>query len=191
MLTVDFDKIENLQHRGEWDRIAELLQHAARQLEAGGADFLVLCTNTCHKVAPQIEAAVSIPFLHIADPTAEAIRERGFQTVALLGTRFTMEEDFYRGRLESRYGLTVLVPCEPERANIHRVIYDELCHGVVREDSRQHYRRIIEGLKVRGAQAVILGCTEISLLIQPADSPLPVFDTTRIHAGRAVDFALA
>ncbi|MCU1235092.1 MAG: aspartate racemase family protein [Candidatus Solibacter sp.] len=191
MLSVDFDEIESLQRAGKWSRIAEILQRAARQLENGGADFLVICSNTCHKSAPQIELAISIPLLHIADATAEAIRARGMQTVALLGTSFTMEEEFYRGRLQSRHGLTVLIPDAVERAEVHRVIFDELCHGELCDASRRAYQRIIDGLKTRGAEAVVLGCTEISLLIHPADSALPVFDTTRIHAARAVDFALA
>jgi aspartate racemase len=191
MLTVDFDEIETLQHQGEWDRIAQIMQQAARQLEAGGAECIVLCTNTVHRVATAIEAAVKLPFLHIADATAAAIRAGGFQTVALLGTRFTMEGEFYRGRLEQRHGLTVLVPGEIDRGEVHRVIYDELCHGVLRSESRVCYQRIIAEMQSRGAQAVILGCTEISLLIQPGDSPLPVFDTTRIHAECAVDFALS
>jgi len=191
MLSVDFDEIETLQRADDWDRIAEILRQAAQQLEAGGANFVVLCTNTCHKCAPQIEEAISIPLLHIADATADAVRAAGMRTVALLGTRFTMEEEFYRGRLESHHGLTVLVPDDDGRAEVHRVIYDELCHGVLRDDSRRGYQHIIQELKERGAEAVILGCTEISLLIQPSDSALPVFDTTRIHATRAVDFALA
>ena len=190
MLTVDFDEIEQLQQQGQWERIATLMEQAARQLEAGGAECIVLCTNTVHKVAPAIEAAARIPLLHIADPTAAAIRERGFQTAALLGTRFTMEEDFYRGRLESRHGLHVLVPAQSDRDEIHRIIYDELCHGDVRDDSRRTFQRIIGDLAVQGAEAVILGCTEIPMLIRPEDSPLPVFDTTQLHAEAAVDFAL-
>jgi aspartate racemase len=191
MVTVNFEDIETRQRLGEWDQIAELMQQAARQLQAGGADFVVLCTNTVHKVAPQIEAAIRVPFLHIADATADAIKERGFRTVALLGTRFTMEEDFCRGRLESRHGLSVLIPEEADRAEMHRVIFDELCHGRLLEESRRRVRRMIDGLKSRGAEGVILGCTEISLLIKPEDSSLPVFDTTLIHAERAVAFSLA
>ncbi len=190
MLTVDFQEIESLQHAGEWERIAEIMQGAARQLEAGGAECIVLCTNTVHKVASAIEAAIAIPFLHIADATAEAVRAQGIERVALLGTRFTMEGEFYRGRLEARHGLTVLIPGEAERAEIHRVIFEELCHGELREESRRCYQRIIEEMKEQGAEAVILGCTEIPLLIRPGDSALPMFDTTRIHAERAVEFAL-
>jgi aspartate racemase len=190
MLTVDFQEIESLQHAGEWERIAEIMQAAARQLEAGGAECIVLCTNTVHKVASAIEAVITVPFLHIADATAQAIRAQGFARVALLGTRFTMEGEFYRGRLETRHGLTVLIPGEAERVEIHRVIFEELCHGELREESRQRYQRIIEEMKVRGAEAVILGCTEIPLLIRPGDCALPMFDTTRIHAERAVEFAL-
>ena len=191
MLTVIFEEIEDLQHRGDWERIAVKMEAAAQQLEAGGADFIVLCTNSVHRVAPRIEAAVSIPLLHIADATAAAVKEQGFRTVALLGTRFTMEQDFYRGRLESRHGLSVLVPGEADRAGIHRVIYDELCHGRVLEESRRSFQRIIDDLKDRGAEGVILGCTEIPLLIRPEDSSLPVFDTTLIHAQQAVDFAVS
>lgn len=190
MLTVNFHDIESLQHQGEWDRLGKLMQDAARQLQAGGADFIVLCTNTMHKAAMHIESAVSIPFLHIADPTADAIKEQGLSTVGLLGTRFTMEQDFYRGRLESRHGLSVLVPDEIDRGIVHRVIYEELCHGKVQDASRREYQRVIADLQARGAQAVILGCTEISLLIQPQDSPLPVFDTTSLHAQAALAFAL-
>jgi aspartate racemase len=191
MLTVDFAEIEALMSRGEWDGVAARMQAAARQLEAGGADFLVLCTNTVHRVAPEIEAAVSIPFLHIADAVAEAVKEDGFRTVGLLGTSFTMEQEFYRGRLHERHGLSVLVPDAADRAAIHAVIFDELCHGLVKEASRRRFELAIAALKDRGAEAVILGCTEIMLLIGPSNSVLPVFDSTAIHAGRAVDFALA
>jgi aspartate racemase len=190
MLTVNFQEIETLQHQGEWTTLAGLMQGAARQLEASGADCIVLCTNTMHKVAEQIGAAVSIPFLHIADPTADAIKQRGFSKIGLVGTRFTMEHDFYRGRLESRHGLSVLTPDDADRDIVHKVIYDELCHGRVLDASRRHYQRVIDDLKARGAQAVILGCTEITLLIKPEHSSLPVFDTTRIHAEAAVSFAI-
>jgi aspartate racemase len=191
MLTVNFHEIEALQHQGEWDTLAALMQDAARQLEAGGADCIVLCTNTMHKVATEIEAAVSIPFLHIADPTAEAIKQQGFSKIGLVGTRFTMEHDFYRGRLESRHDLSVLTPNDTDRDIVHKVIYEELCHGKMQDASRRQYQRVIDDLRARGAQAVILGCTEITLLIKPEHSSLPVFDTTRIHADAAVSFAIS
>jgi aspartate racemase len=191
MLTVNFDEIEALQHRGEWETLGALMQDAARRLEAGGADCIVLCTNTMHKMAAQIEAAVSIPFLHIADPTAEAIKQRGFTRIGLVGTRFTMEHDFYRGRLESPHGLSVLILDDADRDIVHKVIYEELCHGKLLDASRREFQRVIDDLKTRGAQAVILGCTEITLLVKPGHSSLPVFDTTGIHAAAAVSFALA
>jgi aspartate racemase len=190
MLTVDFSEIEELQHQGNWTKLGEEMQRCAKQLQAAGADFLVLCTNTMHKLSGEIEAAISIPFLHIADPTAEAIQSRGLRTVGLLGTRFTMEEEFYRGRLQSKYDLKVLIPEEGDRRIIHSIIYDELCHGKILAESRSEFQRIINGLKQQGAQAVILGCTEITLLIQSEDSSLPVFDTTALHAYAAVNLAL-
>jgi aspartate racemase len=190
MLTVNFHEIEALQHQGEWETLAALMQDAARRLETGGADCIVLCTNTMHKAAAQIEAAVSIPFLHIADPTAEAIKQQGFSRIGLIGTRFTMEHAFYRGRLESRHGLSVLTPGDADRDIVHKVIYEELCHGKMPDASRREYQRVIDDLKARGAEALILGCTEITLLIKPEHSTLPVFDTTRIHAEAAVSFAL-
>jgi aspartate racemase len=190
MLTVNFQDIEPLQRQGDWDELGRRMAQAARQLEAGGADFVVLCTNTMHKLASHIEAAISIPFLHIVDATAEAIKAQGFTTVGLLATRFTMEHEFYHQRLQ-RHGLTALIPEEPDRTLVHEVIYQELCHGKVDDASRRHYQRIIEDLKTRGAQAVILGCTEITLLIKPEDSVLPVFDATLIHAETATAFALA
>lgn len=191
MYSVDFAEIEELQHKGEWERAAWILSQAAISLEAGGADFLVLCTNTMHKVAPQIEAAVNIPLIHIADPTAERIKARGFRRIGLLGTRFTMEDDFYRGRLEKKHGLEVVVPDETDRQLVHQVIYYELCDGRLQEESRKKFRTVIEKLAAAGAQGVILGCTEIGLLIKQQDSPLPVFDTTVIHAEAAVDYALS
>ena len=189
--SVDFAEIESLQARGAWEEAGRQLAQVARSLEAGGADFLVLCTNTMHKVAPAIEGASALPLLHIADPTATAIRQAGFTRVGLLGTRFTMEQDFYRGRLVERHGLDVIVPDDDGRSLVHRVIYEELCLGVVREESRAGYRRVIARLVDQGAQAVILGCTEIAMLVSAADAPVPVFDTTAIHAQAAVDAALA
>lgn len=191
LFSVDFHDVELLQRAGAWDEAGRDLAKAARSVEAAGADFLVLCTNTMHKVAPAIEAAVSIPLLHIADATAAAVKGEGVRTVGLLGTRFTMEEDFYRGRLESRHGLEVLVPERDDRDLVHRVIYEELCVGVVSEASRERYRGVIRRLAARGAGGVILGCTEIAMLVSPEDSPVPVFDTTRLHAAAAVDLALA
>jgi aspartate racemase len=190
LYSVDFHDIERLQHAGRWDEAGAILAAAARSLEAAGADFLVLCTNTMHKVAPAIEAAVRIPFLHIADATAAAIRGAGLSRVGLLATRFTMEQDFYRGRLEQRHGIDVLVPDAADREVVHRVIYDELCLGTIRDASRDHYRQIIGRLVARGAEGIILGCTEIMLLVSAADSPVPVFDTTAIYAASAVDYAL-
>lgn len=191
LYSVDFHDVERLQAAGDWEAAGRLLAGAAAAVERAGADFLVLCTNTMHKVAPAIEAAVGIPLLHIADPTAgEAIRA-GFSAVGLLGTRFTMEEEFYRARLRERHGLAVIVPAAPEREIVHRVIYEELCLGRIREDSRAEFRRILAGLAERGAQAVILGCTEIGLLVGPGDAPVPLFDTTAIHARAAAERALA
>jgi aspartate racemase len=191
LYSVDFHDIERLQHSGDWDAAGEMLATAARSLEAAGADFLVLCTNTMHKVAPAIEAAVRIPLFHIADPTAEEIKRAGFSKVGLLGTRFTMEEAFYRECLSERHGLDVLVPDQEDRDIVHRVIYDELCLGAINPESHAEYRRIIAGLVERGAEAVILGCTEISLLVAQQDSTVPLFDTTSIHARKAAEFALS
>jgi len=186
MLSVDFEPIERLQHAGEWESLGERLATAARDLERGGAEGLLLATNTMHKVAEAIEAAVEIPLLHIADATGERLRSDGIGRVGLLGTAFTMEEPFYRRRLEERFGLEVLVPEAVQRERVHRVIYDELCLGITREDSREAYRSIIAELARRGAQAVILGCTEIGLLIRQEDMSVPLYDTTRIHAEAAV-----
>ncbi|MBD9425114.1 aspartate/glutamate racemase family protein [Pseudomonas sp. PDM15] len=190
LYSLDFHEIEQLQRSGDWQRAGALLGEAAVSLERAGAEFLVLCTNTMHKVADAIEQAVGIPLLHIADPTAEAIRASGLQRVGLLGTRFTMEQPFYRERLESRHGIQVLVPDEADRLLVHRVIYEELCMGTVREESRQAYREVIARLVAQGAQAVILGCTEIGLLVGDADAAVPLFDTTLLHARAAADQAL-
>jgi aspartate racemase len=190
LYSVDFHEIEQLQRSGDWQRAGALLGEAAVSLERAGAEFLVLCTNTMHKVADAIEQAVGIPLLHIADPTAEAIRASGLQRVGLLGTRFTMEQPFYRERLENRHGIQVLVPDEADRLLVHRVIYEELCLGTVREESRQAYREVIARLVAQGAQAVILGCTEIGLLVGDADAAVPLFDTTLLHARAAADQAL-
>lgn len=191
MWSFDFAEIERLQHAGRWPELSRRLADAARALEAGGADFLVLCTNTMHREADAIEAAVRIPLLHIADPTGEAITAAGLSTVGLLGTAFTMEHDFYRGRLEAKHGLTVLTPDADDRAIVHRIIYEELVAGRVLDASRDAYRAVIARLVERGAQAIILGCTEIMLLIGQDDSPVPVFDTTTLHALAAVERAMA
>jgi aspartate racemase len=191
LYSVDFHDIERLQHDGDWQAAGALLAHCARALESAGADFLVLCTNTMHKVAPAIEASVRIPLLHIADATAAEIKTAGFSTVGLLGTRFTMEEDFYLGRLRERHALQVLIPQPQDRAIIHRIIYDELCLGRIVDESRSEYARIMSELIAQGAQAIILGCTEISLLVGAQDSAVPLFDTTDIHARQAAEWALA
>jgi len=190
MWSFDFSQIEVLQHAGRWDELAERLADAGKALERGGADFLVLCTNTMHRLAGELQAAVDLPLLHIADPTGEAIKAAGLRKVGLLGTAFTMEHAFYRGRLEERFGLEVVVPGEADRALVHRVIYDELVAGVVRDESRQAYREVIARLAGDGAEGIILGCTEIMLLVGQSDSPVPVFDTTTLHALAAVDRAL-
>lgn len=191
LVSVDFHEIERLQHAGDWVAAGAVLADAARALQSAGADFIVLCTNTMHKVAPAIEAAVAIPLLHIADATAAAIRKDGLRRVGLLGTRFTMEQAFYRERLAQGHGIEVLVPEQAERDLVHRVIYEELCAGRVLDASRADYRRVIARLVERGAQAVILGCTEIGLLVGAADATVPLYDTTRLHALAAVDRALA
>jgi aspartate racemase len=188
--SVDFHEIERLQRAGDWERAGALLAAAARGLEAAGAELLLICANTMHLVAPAIEAAVRIPLLHIADATGEEVRSAGLATVGLLGTRFTMEQAFYRDRLRERHGLTVLVPDEPERELVHRVIYEELVLGKLVDASRAAYRRVMAGLVDRGAQGIVLGCTEIPLLIGPEDAAVPLFDTTAIHARRAVEWAL-
>ncbi|HEH9417874.1 TPA: aspartate/glutamate racemase family protein [Aeromonas sobria] len=189
--SVDFAEIERLQHAGDWPATARLLAAEARKLQDGGADFLLIGTNTMHKVAPEIEAAIDIPLLHIADATAAKLRADGVTRVGLLGTRFTMEQDFYKGRLQERFGLAVLVPDEAGRERVHRIIYDELCLGEIRESSRAEYLAIIEGLAVAGAEAVILGCTEIALLVGDARAAVPLYDTTAIHAEAAVALALS
>lgn len=189
MSSVDFAEIEQLQSAGDWDAAGRILAEQSRGLEAAGADFLVLCTNTMHKVASAIEEAVSIPLLHLADTTADAVTNAGIRTVALLGTAFTMEQDFYKERLAS-HGLTVVVPDEAQRQIVHQIIYEELVLGVVRDESREEYVQIIDSLHDLGAEGVILGCTEIELLIGAQDSSLPVFPTTRLHAEAAVQMAL-
>lgn len=189
LASVDFAEIEQLQVTGRWDEAARLLADIAKGLEAAGAELLLLCTNTMHKVADQVQDAVSIPLLHLADAAAAAVIRAGLGTIGLLGTAFTMEQDFYRDRLAA-HGLRVLVPDPDDRADVHRIIYDELCQGVVREESRVVYRAVIGRLVQAGAQGVVLGCTEIELLIDASDSPVPLFPTTRLHVEAVVDAAL-
>jgi len=191
LYSVDFAEIERLQHAGDWDAAGAVLAAAAQALARAGADFIVLCTNTMHKVAEEIQAGVGIPLLHIADAAAQRVRASGIRTVGLLGTRFTMEEDFYTSRLSNTYGLNVKIPDAGARQAIHRIIYDELVVGKVRPQSKARYVGIIENLVRQGAEGVILGCTEIGLLVHAEDSPVPLFDTTRIHAEAAVEYAFA
>jgi aspartate racemase len=191
LASVDFAHIERMQAADDWDGATALLGERARSLAAAGAELLVLCTNTMHIVSDGIESAAGIPLLHIADPTGEALVAGGHRRVALLGTRFTMERDFYRRRLAEKFGLEVLVPEPADRDSVHRVIYDELVHGTITDASRAEYRAVIDRLVAAGADAVILGCTEITLLVGPDDSPVPVFDTTELHARAAVDAALS
>ena len=190
LYSVDFEEIERLQHQGQWDELTKIMIRAAQSLEGAGADLLVICTNTMHKMAEDVQASIRMPLLHIADATAMQIQLENFHTVGLLGTKFTMEQDFYRGRLSEKFGLKVLIPADDEREIIHRVIYDELCLGQTKESSRAEYIRIINNLVDRGAQGIILGCTEIPLLVKQADVAVPIFDTTTIHAQYAVEEAL-
>jgi aspartate racemase len=190
MFSVDFDEIEKLQHDGNWEEATRVMIDAAQRLEKGGADFIVICTNTMHKMANDMQKAVGIPLLHIADATAEKIKTAGINKVGLLGTKFTMEEDFYKGRLTNKYNLQVLIPNEEERQIVHDVIYKELCLGNIQQKSRNEFIKIINNLASHGAEAVILGCTEIPLLVKQEDVKIPLFDTTRIHAESAVDYAL-
>jgi aspartate racemase len=190
MVTVDFAEIEKLQHEDRWDEAGQILAKCAQALERGGADFIVLCTNTMHKLTDQITAGVKIPFLHIADATAEKIVAAGMKKIGLLGTRFTMEHDFYKGRLIQNFGLEVLIPNEVDRQIIHRVIFDELVQGKILEASRVEFKRIMESLAAQGAEGIILGCTEIELLVKQEDSRVPLFATTSIHATAAVEYAL-
>jgi aspartate racemase len=191
LYSLDFAPIEDLQVKGDWVALGDLMADAAATVERAGAEGLLICANTMHRLAEDIRRAVSIPLLHIADAAAAEIKRLGLRKVGLLGTRYTMELDFYRERLEKDHSLSVLIPEEPGRTEVHDIIYKELGHGLVREESRKAYVRIIEGLRGRGAEGVILGCTEIPLLVRPQDSPLPVFDTTALHAAAAVDFVLA
>lgn len=188
MYSVDFAEIEILQHQNRWDEATEFMIDAAKRLERGGADFIVICTNTMHKMAGEVENSIQIPLLHIADTTAAIIKD--IKRVGLLGTIFTMEQDFYKGRLSDKYDIDVLVPDEKDRQIIHNIIYDELCLGEIKDSSRQKYIQVINNLVSNGAEGMILGCTEIPLLIKQKDCPVPVFDTTLIHARAAVNYAL-
>ena len=189
LVSLDFQEVEKLQNQGDWAAAADLLANAARQVELAGADFLLICTNTMHKVADEVAASIDIPLLHLADATAERIVDSGVDTVGLLGTRFTMEQDFYTGKLQAR-GINVLTPSAAGRERVHRVIYDELCVGIMKDDSRARFLEIIDGLAQRGAGAVIAGCTEIGMLVEEKHTKVTLFDTTRIHAEQAVALAL-
>ena len=190
LYSVNFSEIEKLQREGRWQEATEFMCEAAMRVELGGADCILICTNTMHKMAAEVQRAVVIPLLHIADATAMEIKKKGIRRVALLGTKYTMEEDFYKGRLRVKYGFEVLIPPEEDRNGINQIIYDELCLGRIEEESKKLFVQIIGGLESKGAEGVILGCTEISLLIKGEDTPLELFDTTAIHAQAAVDFAL-
>lgn len=190
LYSVDFHEIEQLQHQGRWDYTATILGQAAQSVQAGGADFVLICTNTMHKVAPQIEEMISIPILHIADATATQLVKDGVTKVGLLGTRFTMEQDFYKQRLTEQFGIEVVIPDERQRNLVHDVIYNELCQGEISDSSRQEYLSIIDSLAEQGAQAVILGCTEIALLVDQQHTSVALYDTTQIHAEAAVNCAL-
>ena len=190
MVSVDFQEIEELQHQNDWQTAGEILTVASQQIEAAGADFLLICTNTMHKVAPQIEPRISIPILHLADATAKRIKQRGMKKIGLLGTKFTMEQDFYKGRLTEKHGLEVIVPSAEDRQIVHRIIYEELCQGKVLESSKNEYLLIIDNLKEQGAEGVIEGCTEIVMLVKQEHTKVPLFDTTAIHAEEAVNLAL-
>ncbi len=190
LYSVDFAEIETLQHQDRWDDTAIILAQAAKSVEAGGADFILICTNTMHKVADQIQQAVNVPLVHIADATAEQLVVDGIKKVGLLGTRFTMEQDFYKQRLIDKFGVDVVVPSSDDQTIVHDVIYNELCKGEVHDDSRQHYLTIIEKLVEQGAEAVILGCTEIAMLVESQHTDVKLYDTTEIHAKAAVEKAL-
>lgn len=190
LYSVNFDEIEKLQHQGDWDKTAQILAQAAKAVEAGGADFIMICTNTMHKVVPDIEREITIPILHIADATANQLVADGITKVGLLGTRFTMEQDFYKSRIMDSFGIEVIVPSTDEQSIVHNIIYDELCRGIIRQESKVRYANIINNLYEQGAEAVILGCTEIALLIQQEDTYVPLYDTTEIHAAHAVQLAL-
>ncbi|MEO0406461.1 MAG: aspartate/glutamate racemase family protein [Cyanobacteria bacterium P01_A01_bin.135] len=191
MYSVDFEPIEKLQHKGDWESAARILSEAAQSIQSAGADFLLICTNTMHKVAPQIEKSIKIPLIHIADATAEVLVQKDIKTVGLLGTAFTMEQDFYKGRLSENYGLNVLVPDQEDRRIVHEVIYQELCLGEIKANSKTEYLRVIDMLARQGAEAVILGCTEIGILVSQGDTAVELFDTTAVHAQKAVKYAIS
>lgn len=190
MYSVDFSEVEKMQHLGRWDEAARLLVEAARKIERGGASFGLICANTMHKVFDRVQKKVGIPFLHIADVTGQEIQKHGLHKVGLLGTRYTMEQDFYRDRLQNRYRLKVLIPTAGERTVIHRILYDELCLGKIRKISKSKFKKIIAHLVARGAEGIILGCTEIPMLVDKRDYDIPLFDTTELHARAAVEYAL-
>ncbi len=190
MYSVDFEEIEKLQHKGQWDELTDIMIDAAQRVEKAGADFVVICTNTMHKMAPEIESRITIPLLHIADVTAEQIKIKGQKKVGLLGTRFTMEQEFYKGRLTKTHGIEVIIPDEEQRKIIHNILYNELVQGEISKASKSKFKEIIVSLKSRGAEGVILGCTEIPLLVKQEDYDIPLYDTTDIHARAAVELAL-
>ncbi|AGH73229.1 aspartate/glutamate racemase family protein [Edwardsiella piscicida] len=191
LYSVDFHEIEQLQHRGDWQGAGHILAQAATSLRAAGAEAIAICTNTMHKVAEQVAQASGLPLIHIADATARQVQRQHIRRVGLLGTRFTMEQDFYRGRLQDKFGIDVVTPAAADRDSVHRIIYEELCLGRILDASRQEYRRIISSLEQQGAQGIIFGCTEIGLLVGPQDATVPVFDTTAIHAHAAAEYILA
>ncbi len=191
LYSVDFAEVEDLQHRGDWAELTRSMADAARRLERAGADFVIICTNTMHKMADDVQKTVSVPLLHIVDVTADAIKASGQTRVGLLGTRFTMEQDFYKGRLKDKHGLEVLIPEAEERRLVHEILYSELCMGEIKERSKEKFKDVIHNLVDRGAQGVILGCTEIPLIVSQDDYAIPLYDTTMLHARAAVDFALA
>ncbi len=190
LYSVDFDDVEKLQHQGDWESLTRLMIEAAQRVKKAGADFLVICTNTMHKMADEVQGAIQIPLLHIADVTAEAVKANGQSQVGLLGTKFTMEQDFYKGRLQEIHGIDVLIPEDKERQVIHDILYNELCFGEIKELSKGKFQSIIQNLVKRGAQGVILGCTEIPLIVRQEDYEIPLYDTTALHSRAAVDFAL-
>jgi len=190
MYSVDFEEVEKLQRNGKWDEATALMIDAAQRVKKGGADFVVICTNTMHKMAEEVQSSINIPLLHLADVTAERIKAQGLKKVGLLGTKFTMEEDFYKGRLIKKHGLEVMIPDDEEREAIHNILYNELCMGEIKKISKDKFKKIIDNLVLKGAEGIILGCTEIPLLIDKEDYEIPLFDTTRIHAEEAVEYAL-
>lgn len=190
MYSVDFEEVEKLQRQGKWDEATDLMIDAAQRVKKGGADFVVICTNTMHKMAEEVQSSINIPLLHLADVTAERIKAQGLKKVGLLGTKFTMEEDFYKGRLIKKHGLEVMIPDDEEREVINNILYNELCMGEIKKISKDKFKKIIDNLVLKGAEGIILGCTEIPLLIDKEDYEIPLFDTTRIHAEEAVEYAL-